>query len=62
MAKNSIRVGYDRVEQFREVVSGDGLERNFLEEGLPTCIQAQFECLHAWSIYNLQLWVDEGRD
>ncbi len=32
---NSIRVGYDRMEQVQEGVSGDGLEGNFWEEGLP---------------------------
>ncbi len=42
----SIRVGYDRVEQIREGVSGDGLEGNFWEEGLPSCIQSQLEYLH----------------
>ncbi len=43
---NSIRVGYDRVEQIREGVSGHGLEGNFWEEGLPSCIQLKLECLH----------------
>ncbi len=43
---NSIRVGYDRIEQIREGVSGDGLEGNFWEEGLPPYIQSQLECLH----------------
>ncbi len=38
---NSIRVGYNRVEQIREEVSG-----NFWEEELPPCIQSQLECLH----------------
>ncbi len=52
---NSIRVGYDRMEQIREGVSGDRLEGNFWEEGLPPCIQSQLECLHGWSINNL-LW------
>ncbi len=31
---NGIRVGYDRVEQIREGVYGDGLEGNFWEEAL----------------------------
>ncbi len=44
---NSIRVGYDRVEQIQEGVSGDGSE-NFWEEGLPPCIQLQLECLHGF--------------
>ncbi len=51
----SIKMGYDRVKQIREGVSGDGLERNFWEEGLPPCIQSQVECLHGWSVHNL-LW------
>ncbi len=38
-----MRVGYDRVVKNREGVSGDGLEGNFWEEGLPTCIQAKLE-------------------
>ncbi len=37
------------------VVSWDGLDGNFWEEGLPPCIQSQLECLHGWSVYNL-LW------
>ncbi len=48
-------MGYDRVEQIGEGVSGDGLEGNFWEEGLPPCIQSQLECLHGWSVHNL-LW------
>ncbi len=36
-------------------VSGDGLEGNFWEEGLPPCIQSQLECLHGWSVHN-RLW------
>ncbi len=43
---NSIRVGYDRVEQIREGVLWNGLEGNLWEEGLPPCIQSQLECLH----------------
>ncbi len=31
------------------------LEENFLEEGLPACIQSQLECLHLWSVHN-HLW------
>ncbi len=47
------RLGYDRTEQIREGVSGDELEGNFWEEGLPPCIQSQLECLHGWSVHNL---------
>ncbi len=43
------------MEQIREGVSGDGLEGNFWEEGLPPCILSQLECLHGWSVHNL-LW------
>ncbi len=43
------------MEQIREGVSGDGLEGNFWEEGLPPFIQSQFECLHGWSAHNI-LW------
>ncbi len=39
------------MERTREGVSGDGLEGNFWEEGLPPCIQSQLECL----VHNL-LW------
>ncbi len=49
---NSIRMGYDRVEQIREGVSGDVLEGNVLEEGLPSCVQSKLECLHECSGYN----------
>ncbi len=48
-------MGYDGVEQIQEGVSGDGLEGNFWEEGLPPCIQSQLECLHGWSVQNF-LW------
>ncbi len=48
-------MGYDRVEQIGEGVSGDGLEGKFWEKGLPPCIQSQLECLHGWSVHNL-LW------
>ncbi len=41
-----MRVGYGRVKQIQEDVSKDGLENDFWEEGLPTCIQSQFEYLH----------------
>ncbi len=54
-SSNSIRVGYDHVEQIREGVLGGGLEGKFWEEGLPPCIQSQLECLHGWSVQNL-LW------
>ncbi len=43
---NSIRMGYDRVEQIREGVLGNGLEGNVCEEGRPPCIQSQLEGLH----------------
>ncbi len=52
---NSTRVGYDRVEQIRERVLGDGLEGNFWEEGLPSCVQSKFKCLHGCSGHNF-LW------
>ncbi len=55
------RVGYDRAEQIREGVSGDGLEENFWEEGLPPCIQSQLECLHGWSVHNLLNYSDAER-
>ncbi len=45
-------MGYDGVEQIQKGVSGDGLEGNFWEEGLPPCIQSQLECLHGWSVQN----------
>ncbi len=35
ITQNSTKVGYDRVEQVLEVISGDGLEGDFWEEGLP---------------------------
>ncbi len=44
--RNCIRVGYDRVEQFREGELVDGLEGNFWEEGLPPRKPSQLECLH----------------
>ncbi len=52
---NSIRVGYERVGYLREGISGDELEGNFWEDGLPPCIQSQLECLHGWSVHN-GLW------
>ncbi len=52
---NCIKVGYYRMEQIREGVSGDGLNGNFWEEGQPPCIQSQLVCLHRWSAPNL-LW------
>ncbi len=45
-------MGYDRVEQIWEGVLGDGLEGNFWEEGLPSCIQMKFECLNGFSGHN----------
>ncbi len=41
-------MGYGRVEQVRERISG-----NFWEEGLRSCIQSQLECLHGWSVRSL---------
>ncbi len=52
---NSIRVRYDRMEQIRDEVSGDGLEGAFQEEGLPLCIKLQLECLCYWSVHHL-IW------
>ncbi len=34
---------------------GDGLQRNFWEEILPSCIQLKHECLHGCSDHNF-LW------
>ncbi len=51
---NSIRVGYDMMEQIREGASGGRIERNFWEEGLPPRIQSQLECLYRWSVHKLQ--------
>ncbi len=48
-------LGYDRVEHVREGAPGDGLEGDFWEEGLPSCIQSQLERLHGWVVHNL-LW------
>ncbi len=45
-------MGYDRVEQIREGIWGDGLEGNFWEEGLPSCIQSKLERLHGCSGHN----------
>ncbi len=43
------------MEQIWEGVLGDGLDRNFWEEGLPLCVQSRFECLHGCSGHNI-LW------
>ncbi len=43
------------MEQIWEGELGDGLEGNFLEEGLPSCVQSRFECLHGCSGHNI-LW------
>ncbi len=48
-------MGYDRLEQIREGVLGDGLVGNFWEEGLPLCVQMKLECLHGCSSHNF-LW------
>ncbi len=34
---------------------GDGLDGDFWEEGLPSCILSKLECLRGWSVHNL-LW------
>ncbi len=31
---------------------GDGLEGNFWEEGLPSCVQSKLECLHGLNGHN----------
>ncbi len=31
---------------------GDGLEGNFREEGLPSCVQSKLECLHVFRGHN----------
>ncbi len=41
-----MRVGNDRVEQVWERISGDRLEMDLLEEGLPSCTQSQLDYLH----------------
>ncbi len=43
------------MEQIREGVLGDGLEGNFWEERLPSCVQSKLECLHRCSGHNF-LW------
>ncbi len=43
------------MEQIQGGVLGDGLEENFVEEGLPLCVQSKFECLHGCSGHNI-LW------
>ncbi len=45
----------DRVDQIWEGVLGDGIEGDFWEEGLPSCVQSKLECLRGWSVHNL-LW------
>ncbi len=45
--KNWITVLYDRVGQVGKGISRGGLEGNFWEEGLPSCIQSRLECLNA---------------
>ncbi len=40
------------MEYIREGVLGDGLEGNFLEDGLPLCVQSKLECLHGCSVHN----------
>ncbi len=43
------------MEQIREGVLGDGVEGNFREEGLPSCVQSKRECFHGCSGHNF-LW------
>ncbi len=43
------------MEQVREEVAEYGLDGDFWEEGLPSYIQSQLECLHGWNVHNL-LW------
>ncbi len=43
------------MEQIREGVLRDGLEGNFWEEGLPSCVQLKLKCLHGCSGHNF-LW------
>ncbi len=43
------------MEQIQGGVSGDGLEGNFWEEGLPSCVQSKLECLHGCSGHNFLL-------
>ncbi len=40
-------------DKYRGGVLGDGLERNFWEEGLPLCVQSRFECLHGCSGHSI---------
>ncbi len=49
-------MGYDGLEQIREGVSWDVSEGNFWEEGMPPCVQSQFESLHGWSVHSILLW------
>ncbi len=43
------------MKQIWEGVLGDGLERNFKEEGLPLYVQSKFECLQGCSGHDF-LW------
>ncbi len=43
------------MEQIREGVLGNGLEGNFWEERLPSCVHSKLECLHGCSGHNF-LW------
>ncbi len=43
------------MEQIREGVLGDGLEGDFWEEGLLSCVQSKLECFHGCSGHNF-LW------
>ncbi len=43
------------MEQIREGAPGDGLEGNFWEEGLPSCVQSKLECPHRCSGHDF-LW------
>ncbi len=44
-----------RVEQVLERIFGDGLEGNFREQRLSSCIQSHLEYFHRRSVHNL-LW------
>ncbi len=48
---------------------GDGFEGNFLEKGLPLCVQSKFECLHGcngpnilWQLVPVWDYSDDERD
>ncbi len=55
-------MAYDRVEEIREGVSGDGLEGDFREQALLSYIQSQLEYLHRRSVHNLAWQLIPVRD